>query len=75
MENFSVTLQVAGIDTERDDFEDAKRCDDALIRVINGVLFLDFDREAESYNSAVSSAQRDVEQAGGKVVKVKPIVG
>jgi hypothetical protein len=76
MENFSFTLQVAGIDTESDDYEDAfygKSCDDALVTVIGGTMFLDFDREAESYDSAVTSAIRDVEQAGGKVVKVEKI--
>jgi hypothetical protein len=76
MDNFSFTLQVSGIDTERDDYEDTfygKNCDDALIRVVNQTLFLDFDREADSYESAVASAIRDVEQAGGKVVKADPI--
>jgi len=70
-------MQVAGIDPDRDGFEDAfygKDCDDALIAVVNGTLFLDFDREAESYESAVASATRDIGRAGGTVVRVDPIL-
>jgi hypothetical protein len=73
---YSFTLQVAGVDTARSGYEDAfygANCDDALITAIDGTLFLDFDREAPSYGRAVESAIDDVEQAGGRVVKVDRI--
>jgi hypothetical protein len=76
MENFSFTLQVAGVDVKKDDFEDVfygRDCDDALVSVVNGVLLLDFDREAESYEIAVASATRDIEKIGGKVVKIERV--
>jgi hypothetical protein len=76
MENFSFTLQVVGVDTKKDNFEDVfygKDCDDALISFVNGDLFLDFDREADSYESAVASATRDIEKVGGKVIKIERV--
>jgi hypothetical protein len=70
--NFSFTLQVAGIDTHKDNYEDVlyeAGCDDALIAVVRNTLFLDFDREAGSYDEAVRSARRDIEKAGGRVIE------
>ena len=71
----SFTLEVAGIDTARERYEDflyQAGCCDALIAVIGGTLFLDFDREATSFEAAVGSARRDVEAAGGRVVRMLP---
>ncbi len=68
------TLAVSGIDTTRN-YEDKlyeAGCSDALIAVVNGTLYLDFEREAPSFDQAVNSARRDVELAGGKVVQVMP---
>jgi len=68
------TIQVTGIDLSRN-YEDAlfeAGCDDALIAVIDDALFLDFDRDASSFEQAVSSAKNDVERAGGHVVRVMP---
>jgi len=73
--NFSFTLQVAGIDTHKRDYEEKlyeAGCDDALIAVVKNTLFLDFDREAASYEEALRTARRDVEKAGGRVVDAKP---
>lgn len=70
--NFSFTLQVAGIDTHKGNYEDTlydAGCQDALVAVVNDTLYLDFDREAATYDDAVRSARRDVEKAGGKVVE------
>jgi hypothetical protein len=75
--NHTFTLQVSGIDT-RGAFEDAlyaAGCRDALIAVIGGVLYLDFDREGPSFAQAVNSAPDAVEAAGGKVVRVVPPPG
>jgi hypothetical protein len=43
--------------------------------VVNGTMFLDFHRGGLSFEDAVESASRDVELAGGKVVKVAAIPG
>lgn len=69
------TLQVAGIDTTQANYEDAiydAGCDDALIAVIDGEVFMDFDREGLSFQQAVISATDAVQAAGGKVVRVMP---
>ncbi|HVM79912.1 MAG TPA: hypothetical protein VMU06_12900 [Stellaceae bacterium] len=76
MTHFSFTLEVSGIDVSGDRYEDAlfrAGCDDALVAVVNGKLFLDFDREAVSYERAVTSAKHDVQAAGGSVVSVERI--
>jgi hypothetical protein len=73
--NHVFTLEVSGIDPTRDGYEDAlfdAGCDDALIAVIDDTLYLDFDRDAPSFEAAVESAKRDVERAGGHVVRVTP---
>jgi len=70
--NCAFTLEISGIDTERENCEDAlyeAGCDDALIAVVNGTVFLDFHRDASSLEDAVKSASRNVELAGGKVVR------
>ena len=69
------TLHVRGIDPRRDDYEDTlfeAGCDDALIAVVDDVLYLDFDREASSFDAAVTSAKKSVDRAGGHVVRVMP---
>jgi len=76
MERYSFTMQVSGISPEGDGYEDAlfeAGCDDALIAVIEGAMFLDFDRTASSYEEAIASAMRNIERAGGKVVSVVQI--
>jgi hypothetical protein len=73
--SYAFTLEVSGIDTGRENYEDAlyeAGCDDALIAVVNGTMFLDFHRAGLSFEDAVKSAFRDVEAAGGKVVRVVP---
>jgi hypothetical protein len=73
----SFTIRVAGVNTaEENAYEDPfyeAGCDDALISVVDGILFLDFDREAPTYEEAVASAIRDIERAGGKPDGVEPI--
>ncbi len=78
MDRFSFTLQVEGLDPRRDDYEDRlyqAGCSDALVAVIENTLFVDFDREAPSYEKALSSAKNDVERAGGSVVQALPLMG
>lgn len=76
MDRYSFTLQVSGIYPQRDDYEDRlfeAGCDDALVAIVDGALYVDFDREAPSFDSAVTSAIVNVQQAGGSVVKIEPI--
>ena len=74
--NYAFTIEVSGIDIGRENYEDAlfeAGCDDALVAVVNGTLFLDFDRDGPSFEDAVKSASRDVELAGGKVIRIIPL--
>jgi len=71
------TLHVSGIDTTGN-FEDRlyeAGCSDALVAILGGSLYLDFDREAVSFDAAVQSAKQDVERAGGRVIEVMPPPG
>ena len=71
--NYALTLEVSGIDTGQDNYEDAlyeAGCDDALIAVVNGTLILDFHRDGLSFEEAVRSASSNIELAGGNIVRV-----
>ena len=65
------TLIVEGIDLQAEPtidalFEDG--CDDATVGRVDGVQYVDFDREAESLGEAIISAVRDVEKVDGAAV-------
>ncbi len=67
------TLRVSGIDISGN-YEDRlyeAGCSDALVVVVDGQLYLDFDRQGPSFEAAVKSAQADVERAGGHVEAVQ----
>ena len=69
------TVQIGGVDPARDDYVDAlyeAGCDDAVVAVVDGAVYLDFNREAPSFDEAVESAKRDVERAGARVIQVMP---
>jgi hypothetical protein len=75
---YSFTARVSGVNTDTDHYEDAlyeAGCSDALIAVIGDNVFLDFDRDASSFEEAIRSATLDIEKAGGKVLDVKRIEG
>jgi hypothetical protein len=64
---FKFTLHVLNVSELTDDIATAlyeAGCDDALAGMSNGVVFLDFDREADSFEEAVQSAIADVQSAG-----------
>jgi hypothetical protein len=46
-------------------------CNDALLGTCDGVVYLDFDREAPSLIQAVDSAIRDVNKAGYQVAGIE----
>ena len=73
--NYAFTIEVSGIDIGRENYEDAlfeAGCDDALVAVVNGTLFLDFDRDGPSFEGAVKTASPDVELAGGRFIRAIP---
>jgi hypothetical protein len=66
-EVFSFTLVLDGIKEITDELESAildAGCDDALLSSCDGVVSLDFDRQASSMMEAITSAVRAVEQCG-----------
>jgi len=76
LQHFTFFVGVTGVDISAGRYEDAlfeAGCDDALITVIDGQIRLDFDREAESYESAVASASHDIQKAGAKVAYVEQL--
>jgi hypothetical protein len=46
-------------------------CDDAGVGSVDGVLTVDFEREAESLGDAIGTAVKDVERAGFVVARVE----
>jgi hypothetical protein len=76
-ETYPFTLILSGVSELTDELQDAlfeSGCDDALLGTRDGVVYLDFDREASSFREAVLSAIADVERAGvgARVVRVEP---
>jgi hypothetical protein len=60
-------LVLSGVNEYTEGLEDAlfeAGCDDALISYKNGVVCLDFDREANSLDQAILSAIKDIETSG-----------
>jgi hypothetical protein len=74
---YQFTLVLKNVDENTPGLEDSLYevgCDDALINFRNGVVYLDFDREALSLEQAALSAIRDIESAsiGAMVSHVAP---
>ena len=64
MKSYHFSLVLSGVDRATKELEDAfyeAGCDDALICFYNGSVYLEFDRVAQSFEVALSSAIRDVE--------------
>ena len=65
------TLIVNGPDLQDDTLVDAAYeagCDDAAISLIDGIQYVDFDREAASLDQAILSAVTDVDRIDGVAV-------
>jgi len=74
---YSFTLFLQGIDVLTDDSMDAlfeTGCDDATFGARDGAQYAEFDREAPSFESALSSAIHDLTRAlpGLAIVRVEP---
>jgi hypothetical protein len=74
-ETHSFTLILSGLSGLTDKLENTlfeAGCNDALLGTRDGVVYLDFDREAPSFAEAVSTAIRDVTKAGYQVAEIEP---
>lgn len=74
MTSFQFAIIASGFDPASS-YEDAlfeAGCDDATISLQKGLLIAEFDREAESFASAVSSACQNMGNAGLKIARVEP---
>lgn len=75
METFEFTIIATGLDPQADDYETRfydSGCDDALVSFQKGHTLVDFAREAECLEDAISSAVEHVRKAGAKVERVEP---
>lgn len=73
MKSFSFRVIASG-DVDSSDIQDRlfdAGCDDAAVSVSEGKLILAFDREAEGFDQAVSSAIRDIAEAGAKAEQIE----
>lgn len=74
MSFFEFTIIASGVDIDSP-YEDAlfeAGCDDATLSVQKGVLIAEFNREAVSFSSAVSSACGAIMRSGLKVERIEP---
>jgi predicted DNA-binding transcriptional regulator AlpA len=75
MKTFEFSIIASGLDPEAEDFADRffeAGCDDATISFQKGHIILDFAREAASISNAISSAVKNVREAGASVDRVEP---
>jgi hypothetical protein len=77
-QTYRFTLILSGISDLSEPVRDAlfeSGCDDALLGMRDGKVFLDFDRKAASFRDALLSAITDVESSGleAQVVRVEPL--
>ncbi|MCS6175377.1 hypothetical protein [Shewanella baltica] len=75
MKTFSFSLVLDGVNSNTPHLEDAlfeAGCDDALVCFYGNTVYLEFDREAESFHSAILSAIKAIENSGigAKVISV-----
>ncbi|AUQ41254.1 MULTISPECIES: helix-turn-helix transcriptional regulator [Yersiniaceae] len=70
---YNFTLTLSGVTYETEGLEDAlyeNGCDDALIGAYGNSVYIEFDREAESLDEAITSAIDNIETAGiGAIVE------
>jgi len=67
-----ILADVSKIDEQLEDRVFEAGCDDALLAERDGVVYLDFDRSASSFEGALRSAMDDVESCGMEVARVEP---
>lgn len=75
MKTYNFRLILTGFSELTSDVEDSlfeAGCDDGNLGMIDGVGFVEFDREAQSFLQALCSAIDNVEKAGYRTVRVEP---
>lgn len=75
MKTYEFSVIASGLDPEAEDFEARfydGGCDDAIVAFQKGHVIVDFAREAESIDAAISSAIETVIAVGAKVERVEP---
>ena len=75
MKRYEFTIVASGLDPQADDFESQfyeAGCDDATIAFQKGHVIVDFSREAESIDAAISSAVAAVLLTGATIDRVEP---
>lgn len=75
MKTFEFSVIASGLDPSADNFEALfydNGCDDALVSFQKGHIIIDFARESETMDAAVSSALNNVAAAGAHVDRVEP---
>jgi hypothetical protein len=75
MKSHQFTVIVEGADLQAEEAANAlfeAGCDDAMIGAVDGIQYLDFDREADSFEVAVITAVTEIERAvpGVRVVRI-----
>ena len=75
MKNYEFSIIASGLDPEAADFESRfydAGCDDATVSFQKGHIIVDFARDAETMDIAISSAIDAVTVVGAKVDRVEP---
>lgn len=75
MRTHEFSIIASGLDPQAEDFESRfydAGCDDALISFQRGRIIVDFARDAESIDEAISSAVENVRAAGASVEHIEP---
>ena len=75
MKKYKFSVIASGLDPNAEDFETVffnAGCDDATVSFQKGHIIVDFAREAESVDGAISSAIEHVRKAGAQVDRVEP---
>lgn len=75
MKNYKFSIIASGLDPEAADFESRfyeAGCDDATVSFQKGHIILDFARDAETMENAISSSVEAVMAVGAKVDRVEP---
>jgi hypothetical protein len=75
MKTFEFSVIASGLDPGAGNFEALfydNGCDDALVSFQNGHIIIDFAREAETMDEAISSALENVAATGAHIDRVEP---
>ena len=73
VDTYTFYVYLAGVSELTEDLENRifeAGCDDALLASENGCVYLNFDREAESLETAIGTALQDIIRAGYEYDKI-----